>query len=54
MLTEQTEIAKMLGISHNQFRRMVEGRIEFKLINNKRHYKTEEVFAVIKMAKTQQ
>jgi len=54
MYKEQTEIAKALGMSNNQFRKMIEGRVEWKLINNKRHYKMKDVLGVIKLAKVQQ
>ena len=48
-MTEQTEIAKKLGISNNAFRRFAhESKLEFKLINNKRHYKYDEVLEVLR------
>ena len=52
MLTEQTEIAKRLGISNKAFHRIAyHGKLEFKLINNKRHYDFEEVIETIKKNK---
>ena len=49
---EQTAIARKLGISNKAFQRIAYyGGLEFKLINNKRHYELSEVLAVIKKAK---
>ena len=53
MLTEQTQIAKNLGISMNSLHRMLhasgfETPENFKLINNKRHYEYEDILKLIK------
>ena len=51
-LVEQTEIAKRLGISNNALHRITyHGKLDFKLINNKRHYDFEEVIKTIKKGK---
>ena len=51
-LIEQTEIARRLGISNNALHRIVyHGKLEYKLINNKRHYDFEEVLKTIKKDK---
>jgi transposase-like protein len=51
-LIEQTEIARKLGISNNAFRRIAStARLEFELINNKRHYDWQEVLEIIKKGK---
>ena len=52
-MTEQTEIAKTLGISMNALHKIlqaanIEKEPHFKLINNKRHYNIEEILQVIK------
>lgn len=48
---EQTEIAKKLGISNTQFRRIAEcARLEFWLVENKRHYDFAEVLEAIRKA----
>ena len=48
-LVEQTEIAKRLGISNNAFHRIAYySKLEYKLINNKRHYDFEKVIKIIK------
>ena len=49
-MTEQTEIAKKLGMSNKKFRHMVEGRLKWTLINNKRHYEINEVLILIQSA----
>lgn len=49
-MVEQTEIARKLGISGTKFRRIVQGRLEFQLINNKRHYDYEQVLQLIRNA----
>ena len=52
MLIERTEIAKKLGISGKAFNRIAyHGKLEYKLINNKRHYDFEEVIKTIKKGK---
>ena len=49
--TEQTEIARKLSISNTAFRRIAHyGKLEFKLINNKRHYRFPDVLQVIQQA----
>ena len=49
--TEQTEIARKLSISNTAFKRIVyHGKLEFKLINNKRHYRFSDVLRVIRQA----
>ena len=50
---EQTEIAKLLGISNGSFRRIVhhagiDNDQHFILINNKRYYKIDEVMEIIR------
>ena len=50
-MKEQTEIAKMLGMSNNRFRQMIEGRAEWKIKNGKRHYFMKDVLKIIKEAK---
>ena len=50
MLCEQTEIAKKLGMSNTKFRLMIEGKAEWTLINNKRHYDMDDVNRVIEEA----
>lgn len=50
MQIEQTQIAKQLGMSNKKFRLMVEGKIDWTLINNKRHYEMNEVLKLIKIA----
>ena len=51
-LIEQTEIAKRLGISNNAMRRIAAlAGLEFKLINNRRHYDWQEFLDVIKKGK---
>ncbi len=48
-LIEQTEIAKRLGISNKTIKRITyHGKLEYKLINNKRHYNFKEVVKTIK------
>jgi len=49
MIIEQTEIAKKLGISARQFRKMIAlTDLPFELIENKRHYDFEKVIEKIK------
>ncbi len=51
-LIEQTEIAKRLGISNKTIKRITyHGKLEYKLINNKRHYNFNEVVETIKKNK---
>ena len=50
MQIEQTEIAKQLGMSNKKFRHMVECRLKWTLINNKRHYEISEVLNLIQLA----
>ncbi len=50
MLFEQTEIAKKLGMSNTKFRLMVEDKIKWTLINNKRHYDMDDINRVIEEA----
>lgn len=51
-MIEQTEIAKKLGISNNQMRRIAEtAGLKWELINNKRHYEWEEFLEAIRKAK---
>ncbi len=51
-LIEQTAIAKRLGISNNALHRITwHGKLEYKLINNKRHYDFDEVIETIKKSK---
>ena len=47
-LIEQTEIAKKLGISNNAMRRIADqAKLEFELINNKRHYDWQDFVEAI-------
>ncbi len=48
-LTEQTEIARKLGISNKAMRRIAEAaELKWTLINNKRHYKFEDFLEAIR------
>jgi len=49
-MTEQTEIARQLGMSNKKFRYIVEGKLKWTLINNKRHYEMKEVLDLIQLA----
>lgn len=51
MLIEQTEIAKKLGMSNNKFKKLIHDKLEFQLINNKRHYEWEEVLRFIQLGR---
>jgi len=49
MFIERTEIAKRLGISGKALNRIAfYGKLEYKLINNKRCYDLDEVIKTIK------
>jgi len=49
---EQTEIARRLGISNNNMRRIATtAGLEFELINNRRHYDWEEFLEAVKKGK---
>jgi len=52
--TEQTEIAKQLGISNNKFRKMIRDKAEFILLCNKRHYRFSDVLTIIDKARQEQ
>lgn len=56
IFTEQTEIAKRLGISNKAFRRIVHGagidnEKYYKLINNKRHYDFNFIIKILENGK---
>ena len=52
MFIEQTEVAKRLGISNNAMRRIAKNAgLEWKLINNKRHYDWQEFLEAVKKGK---
>ena len=52
MLIERIEIARRLGISGKTLKRIVYyGKLEHKMINNKRYYDFEEVVETIKKNK---
>lgn len=54
--TEQTVLAKMLGMSNKSFRKMLhhakfDTPENYEIINGKRHYKMADVIEIIKKAK---
>lgn len=56
IFTEQTEIAKRLGISNKAFRRIVhdagiDNEKYYKLINNKRHYDFNFIIKILENGK---
>ena len=54
MFIERIEIAKKLGISGKALNRIAYyGKLEYKTINNKRHYDFDEVIEIIKKAKNE-
>lgn len=51
-MLEQTEIAKRLGVSNKVMRRIAQtAGLEFKLIENKRHYDWDEFLEAIRKGK---